>query len=79
MTMYARRQMRAAMLEHSVMVENVSEDEYNRLIGFIKENVPTTDRSTPQWKPPALDEDRPTKLVFRFRDESQAMAFKLII
>ena len=77
--MYSRRLLRAAMLEHSVKVEDISEDDYNRLIAFIKENVPTTDRSTPKFKEPSWDEERPTKLIFRFRQEEQAMAFKLVL
>jgi len=77
--MYARRQLKAAMLEHSVKVEDISEDDYNRLIMFIKENVPTTDRATPKFKEPSWDEEYPTKLIFRFRHEEQAMAFKLIV
>lgn len=74
-----RRLLQAAMLNHSVKVENVSEDDYNLLIVFIKENVSTIDRATPKFREPTSNEDNPTKLIFRFRHEEQAMAFKLII
>jgi len=71
--------MRAPMLEHFVTVEDVNEDEYNRLMTFVKENVSTTERNTPKFREPSFDDERPTKLTFRFRDEAKAMAFKLIL
>ena len=67
------------MLEHSVIVEDIDELEYERLVKFSKENVPTTDRSTPGYREPSYNEKKPTKLIFRFRSAEQAMAFKLIL
>ena len=67
------------MLEHSVTVENIDEAEYERLVKFLKENVPTTDRATPGYREPSYDDEKPTKLTFRLRNEEQAMALKLIL
>ena len=66
-------------LKFTVVVEDVTENEYNRLIVFIKENIPTTDRNTPQYKEQSFDEEKPTRLTFKFRNEEQAMAVKLIL
>ena len=71
--------MKRMTLPHSIIVENASEQEYEIMINFLKENVPTTDRSTPKFSEPRQSEDRTTKLVFRFRHEEHAMAFKLIV
>ncbi len=67
------------MLEHFVTVEDIDELEYERLVKFSKENVPTTDRSTPSYREQSYNEEKPTKLTFRFRSAEQAMAFKLIL
>lgn len=76
----SRTLLRAAMLEHTVKVIDATEDDYDRLIEFIKKNVPTTDRATPKFRKPAWNEgDSPTRLIFRFRNEEQAMAFKLVV
>ena len=71
--------MKRVILPHSIIVEDASEVEYERMISCLKENVPTTDRSTPKFSEPSNDEERPTKMAFRFRHEEQAMAFKLIV
>lgn len=77
--MYSKRQMKRTMLPHFITVEDIDEQEYERLINFLKENVPTTDRATPKYTEPSHYDDRPTKLTFRFRHEEQAMAFKLVV
>lgn len=76
---YSRRRIKRVILPHSITVEDASEQEYETMVNFLKENVPTTDRSTPKFLEPHRTEDRTTKLVFRFRHEEQAMAFKLIV
>ena len=38
-----------------VDVENATEDEFNRLKQWVKENIPSTERYTPEWK----EEDAP--------------------
>jgi hypothetical protein len=67
-----------ANLEHEIVVEDCDEVEYGRIQDWLKINVPATDRRSPKWSQPTYDPAAPTKLVFRFKTESQAMAFKLI-
>ena len=55
----------------------VTFDEYMRLVEWIKENIPTIDRFTPDWNSRGWDDTQ--KLRFRFRHEEHAMAFKLIL
>lgn len=38
-----------------VEVEDITEDEFNRLKQWVKENIPSTERFTPEWK----EEDAP--------------------
>jgi len=60
----------------------VTEDEFNRLKQWVRENIPSTERFTPEWKPnddwtgspPSME-----KVRFRFKFEEHAMAFKLIL
>ncbi len=56
---------------------DVTMEEYERLAEWIRENIPTTDRFTPEWNPRRWDETQ--KLRFKFRSEEYAMAFKLIL
>lgn len=63
-------------LPYYIQVE-VSIEEYEKLSEWTKENIPTTDRFTPEWSHRSWD-DIP-KLRFRFRSEAYAMAFKLIL
>lgn len=76
---YSRQMMKRSTLPHSITVEDASEQEYGMMISFLKENVPTTDRSTPKFSEPNGFDDKTTKMTFRFRHEEQAMAFKLIV
>lgn len=55
----------------------VSFEEYEKLAGWVKENISTTDRFTPDWDSKRWGD--PQKLRFRFRHEEHAMAFKLIL
>lgn len=63
-------------LPYYIRVE-VSFEEYERLVEWMKENIPTTDRFTPDWNPKRQYDTQ--KLRFRFRTEEYAMAFKLIL
>lgn len=69
---------RVVKFDHEVIVEDCDEVEFTRMMDWVKINIPTTDRRTPNFRPPTFDPDMPTKLVFRFRTENQAMAFKLV-
>ncbi len=71
-----RRVKTDSKLSYYIQVE-VSIEEYEKLAEWIKENIPTTDRFTPEWDPRDWDEIQ--KLRFRFRSEAYAMAFKLIL
>ena len=73
-------------LEFKVVVEEITRDEYDRLTKWVRENIPTTERFTPEWTtetdffnsqpvPVSMME----KIVFKFRNEEHAMAFKLIL
>ena len=63
-------------LPYYIRVE-ISFEEYEKLAGWVKENIPTIDRFTPDWNPKGWDDTQ--KLRFRFRHEEHAMAFKLIL
>jgi len=63
-------------LPYYIQVETTFE-EYENLVVWIKENVPTIDRFTPDWNPRRQHDTQ--KLRFRFRYEEHAMAFKLIL
>lgn len=63
-------------LPYYIRVE-VTMEEYERLVEWIKENIPTIDRFTPEWNHKKWDDIQ--KLRFRFRHEEHAMAFKLIL
>ncbi len=63
-------------LPYYIRVE-VSFEEYEKLAGWVKENISTIDRFTPDWNPKGWDDTQ--KLRFRFRHEEHAMAFKLIL
>ena len=67
---------RAALFH--VDVENITKDEFNRLKQWVKENIPSTERYTPEWKSDDSLSDM-EKLRFRFTHEEHAMAFKLVI
>lgn len=75
-----------------VEVEDITEDEFNRLKQWVKENIPSTERFTPDWKSEDLLAaagiaipgasvygDTMKKIQFRFKFEEHAMAFKLIL
>ncbi len=59
------------ILKHSILVEDISHDEYETLVEWIKENIPTTERKTPQY--------RDGRIRFGFTCEEHAMAFKLML
>ena len=76
-------------------VEEIDEVEFNRLKQWIKENISSTERFTPEWKEDDFSmsmqnlgsaitvgapQGGPTqKFRFRFKYEEDAMAFKLIL
>ena len=60
-----------SILKHSILVEEISHEEYERLVEWIKENIPTTERKTPEYKD--------GRIRFGFVHEEHAMAFKLIL
>ena len=68
---YNMRIYRKTVLEHSIVVEDLQEDEYDRLVVWIRENIPSTERKTPHYKA--------GKLRFGFTHEEHAMAFKLML
>ncbi len=59
------------ILKHSILVEEISREEYDRLVEWIKENIPTTERKTPEY--------RDGKIRFGFVHEEHAMGFKLML
>lgn len=71
-----RRAKTDSKLPYYIQVE-VSIEEYEQLVEWIKENIPTTDRFTPEWDSGYWNDKQ--KLRFKFRTESYAMAFKLIL
>ena len=71
-------------LDHVITVEDITYEDYVRLMRWVHENIPSTERFTPKWfsdydyaSPTAAG--RMDKIHFRFRHEEQAMAFKLIL
>lgn len=73
-------------LEYKVVVEEITRDEYTRLTNWIRENIPSTERFTPEWKSETnFFNSQPVvvsmmeKIVFKFKNEEHAMAFKLIL
>ena len=67
-----KRVRQSTALKYRIMVEDISEEEFNRLKAWVIENIPTTNRLTPNYK-------EWSKLTFRFREEEEAMGFKLIL
>ena len=67
-------------LDYYIVVEDVTEVEFNRLNRWVHCNISSTERYTPEWKPvDGFVQAMMTKVTFRFRYEDQAMAFKLIL
>lgn len=64
--------------EHTIVVEDCDQVEFQRMKDWLKINVPASDRRSPRFVEPTFDPNNPTKLVFQFRTEEQAMAFKLV-
>ena len=63
-------------LPYYIQVE-VSIEEYEKLAEWVKENIPTIDRFTPEWNHKKWGDVQ--KKRFKFRYEEHAMAFKLIL
>ena len=59
------------ILKHSILVEGITHEEYERLVVWIRENIPTTERKTPEY--------RDGRIRFGFVHEEHAMAFKLML
>lgn len=58
-------------LKYSIVVEKLSREEYDLLVEWIRENIPTTGRRTPEY--------REGRIRFGFVEEEHAMAFKLLL
>lgn len=58
-------------LKHSILVEDITTEDYDKLVEWIRENIPTTERKTPEY--------RSGKIRFGFVHEEHAMAFKLML
>ena len=59
------------IMEHRIILDEVDEETYGYLIEWLALNIPTIDRKTPAY--------RDGKLIFQFRHEEHAMAFKLAL
>ena len=78
-----REPAKTSSLDHIITVEDISYEEFERLMKWVNENIPSTERFTPKWNSDfdlnSPMDDYTDKIHFRFRHEEQAMAFKLIL
>lgn len=67
-------------LKYFVEVEIETIEKYNELVSWARKNIPSVDRSTPEYHDDVyIGSHIDNVYKFYFRDEDQAMAFKLII